>query len=334
MGIRGFPRISTNSRSLAPGARVPAQGCSHCPLWRPCVVSLCCSSRVVQVHRLRELVFQGRGRGSLGGARAPHSSDQGPSSSASISRSSTRGGLAAFVGKGQQGLGEQGGKGERWGGGEGEGQRRRREKEEERERRKGRERELERIHWALPALTRLQSRLTALQFVHSPSNATPGSALLLLALVEFYCDAEEEGLPHLLPALTAYTTLLLPRHLHDEGVAEATLDFFLLHAPRIKALDAAFMPEVSLLLLKAFACHIPRLEAPFIRLLPHLVAPSSALQLTAAALDLPGTPLAYHVRSRNAGGVSMEPGCPRVKAYPVQAPYVLPMRVYMLASPA
>lgn len=189
------------------------------------------------------------------------------------------------------------GKGEKEGG-EGEGpRRRRREREEERERRKGRERELERVHWALPALTRLQSRLTALQFVHSP-NATPGTALLLLSLVEFYCDAEEEGLPHLLPALTGYTTLLLPRHLHDEGVAEATLEFFLRRCRRIQALDPAFLPEASLLLLKAFAwhCHVPHLQPIFLQLLPHLVAPSTALQLTVAALDLPGTPRCWQRR--------------------------------------
>ncbi|KAL4580187.1 hypothetical protein LXL04_016369 [Taraxacum kok-saghyz] len=123
--------------------------------------------------------------------------------------------------------------------------------------------------------------------VSSISHSRSSSGLVLLAILQFFIDYGEFVLHDADPSLRTFFRSCLSREFADPIVAEATLDFLNINKKKISLASPTLLPQFYPLLLKMFAWNGDKLEKPFLKVFPGLIAPGSFLPLFISLVDLP-----------------------------------------------
>ncbi|EFJ20551.1 hypothetical protein SELMODRAFT_108875 [Selaginella moellendorffii] len=148
-----------------------------------------------------------------------------------------------------------------------------------------------------PAMTKLFQRCC------SSSTQRPSTALVALAILQFFLDHGETVLHDADPSLRAFFRSCLVKQYADPAVAAATVAFLNHNKMKLLLSYSSVLPQFFPLLLKVIAWRDETLDTPFLQLFPALMGPPSFLQLFLALLDLPTLVLALESLEQRTGSL-------------------------------
>lgn len=123
--------------------------------------------------------------------------------------------------------------------------------------------------------------------VSSISQYQTSTALLLLAILQFFIDFADVVLHDPDPSLRIFFRSCLSREFADPVVAEATLDFLNVNKNKFVTSFPSLLPQYFPLLLKLVAWNGEKLEQPFLKIFSALISNGSFLPLFPSLVDLP-----------------------------------------------